>query len=79
MLKHYDTFDIRKKLFGMISPDYDKYIVKDENYTKILLKYPRRKELRSQLRDKRRKFNNLKYSIKCNLSEHELRKTTTKM
>lgn len=74
MMKHYDTLEIREKLFSMISPSYDDYIIKDEKFTKITLKHPRRKELREKLRNNRRKFNNLKYSIKCHLSETECQK-----
>ena len=69
-MKHYDTLEIRRRLFNMISPAWDKYLVRGENYQKITLRMPRRAEIKRNLRRQRKNFNNLKYSIKCNSFAH---------
>lgn len=69
MMIHYDNEKERKWLVSLISEDWDKYIVKDTKCRKITLKTPKRTIIRNKLRKQRRKFNNLKYKIKCRLSE----------
>ena len=63
LMKHYDTEEIREKLCGLISPKWFDYIVLSPDYQKINIKHPRRARLRRELRENRRFFNNLKYSI----------------
>lgn len=69
-MKHYDTEEIRMKLVGRISPIWFKYVRVGENNCKLIENSPRRLRLRNELRRSRKNFNNIKYSIKCNLFAH---------
>ena len=69
VMKHYETDTQREKLVGRISNEWGKYVSVGENNQKIIDKYPRRRRLKREIRDERRYFNNLKYSIKCKLYE----------
>lgn len=69
LMKHYDTVEQREKICNSIAPEWNTYIIISPGCEKINVKYPRRQRLRSKLRQERRFFNNLKYSIKCAQSE----------
>lgn len=78
IMKHYNTDEIRKKMIEQIDPAWYKYVCVGDNNEKLIEKHPRRKGFRSELRKKRKNFNNLKYAIRCKLSEKESSPLTTK-
>ena len=66
IMKHYDSEDIERKIIELIEPDWFGYFTLVSN-EKFAMRVPRRVRLRRELRARRSEFNNLKYSIKCNL------------
>lgn len=79
MMIHYDNENERKWLISLISDKWDKYIIRDETCRKITLKTPTRCIIRENIRNRRKQFNNLKYSIKCHLSELQSRQSVSSL
>ena len=70
LMKHYDCKEARDYLLSLISPEWNKFILIGENGDKIMSKFPFRQQLSTKLRRGRRMFNQLRYSVKCELLEH---------
>ena len=70
LMKHYDCEEAREKLLAGISLEWSEYVAVAESREKLINLKPVRPILREKLRRGRRKFNQIKYSIKCELSEH---------
>lgn len=65
LMRHYDTEKRRRLICDSIAPGWAAFISVADGYDKLVLRQPRRRRLREELRQKRRFFNNLKYSVKC--------------